>query len=80
VIDGLLANILEVPLIIVSLGSLSVFRGLGLLLSNARHAARTSIFEIFAGNLLGPPTTRLGTRRYNPIRRVLHSTTSANRN
>jgi ribose transport system permease protein len=60
-VDGLLANILEVPLIIVSLGSLSVFRGLGLLLSNARPIIGMPrahpFFEIFGGNLFGIPTS-----------------------
>ena len=60
-VDGLLANVLEVPLIIVSLGTLSVFRGLGLILSNARPITgmprQHPFFAVFGGNLLGVPTT-----------------------
>ncbi len=60
-VDGLLANLLEVPLIIVSLGTLSVFRGLGLILSNARPITgmprHHPFFAIFGGDLLGVPTT-----------------------
>jgi len=59
-LDGIVANLLEVPLIIVSLGTLSAFRGLGLILSNARPILgmpRTHpFFELFGGNVLGVPT------------------------
>ncbi|TQI65331.1 ribose transport system permease protein [Bosea sp. AK1] len=60
-LDGLLANLLAVPLIIISLGTLSVFRGLGLILSNARPITGMPrshpFFEIFGGDLLGVPTS-----------------------
>lgn len=58
-LNGVLANVLEVPLIIVSLGSLSAFRGLGLILSNARPITgmpRTHpFFAFFGANILGVP-------------------------
>jgi len=58
--NGALANILAVPLIVVSLGSLSVLRGLGLIFSDARPIInmprRHPFFEFFGGTFVGLPT------------------------
>lgn len=60
-VNGLLCNALQIPSIIATLGTLSVFRGLSLALSDGRQVAglprQDAFFEIVGGDLLGVPTS-----------------------
>jgi ribose transport system permease protein len=60
-LNGLLCNLLEVPLIIVSLGMLSVYFGINLIISHSTAVYGMprdhSFFTILGGNRFGPPTT-----------------------
>lgn len=57
--NGVVAGVLNVPLIIVSLGSLSVFRGLNLIISGGRPVSGMPrddlVFRLLGGSLLGVP-------------------------
>jgi len=59
--NGLLGTLLRLPTIIVTLGTMSVFRGLALVLSKATAVANFSkdnlLFELGASNALGVPTS-----------------------
>lgn len=60
-VNGLLCNVLRIPSIIATLGTLSVFRGLGLALSEGRQVAGLprddGFFAVVGGDLLGVPTS-----------------------
>lgn len=59
--NGVIAIVLRIPMFIVTLGTLSVFRGIGLVLSNATPISNFSktnaFFEIGGGNILGIPSS-----------------------
>jgi ribose transport system permease protein len=59
--NGLLAVLLRIPMIIVTLGTLSVYRGLALIFSNASPISQFSkdhaFFTVGGGSLLGVPTS-----------------------
>jgi ribose transport system permease protein len=56
-VNGVLSVILRIPTIIVTLGTLSLFRGLGLVISDASPVSgydiRTWFFEVIGGRILG---------------------------
>jgi len=60
-LNGLLSVVLRIPTIIVTLGTMSIYRGLALVLSKATPIANFSkdniLFEAGSGNLLGLPTS-----------------------
>ncbi len=62
-VNGSLSVLLRVPTIIVTLGTLSVFRGLALVLSKATPVGNfpkdNLLFDLGSGNLLGVPTSVL---------------------
>lgn len=59
-VNGLLCNLIRIPSIIATLGTLSVFRGLALALSDGRQVAdlprEHAFFRIVGGSVLGLPT------------------------
>jgi ribose transport system permease protein len=61
VVNGGLSVILRIPTIIVTLGTLSVFRGIGLVISKATPISQFSkdnwFFKIGGGNILGIPSS-----------------------
>ena len=61
VVNGLLGVVLRIPTIIVTLGTMSVFRGLALVLSKATPVGNFSkdnlLFELGSRSLLGVPTS-----------------------
>lgn len=56
-VNGVLAVLLRIPTIIVTLGTLSIFRGLGLVISESSPVSgydiRTWFFEVIGGRILG---------------------------
>jgi ribose transport system permease protein len=58
-VNGALANGLRIPTIIVTLGTLSAFRGIALVISDGRSIGRlprdSSFFQILGGQVLGVP-------------------------
>lgn len=56
-VNGVLAVLLRIPTIIVTLGTLSIFRGLGLVMSESSPVSgydiRTWFFEVIGGRILG---------------------------
>lgn len=60
-VNGVLCNALQIPSIIATLGTLSVFRGLALALSDGRQVAglprEDTFFTVVGGDLLGVPTS-----------------------
>jgi len=59
-LNGLLANALAIPTIIVTLGTLSMYRGLTLVISNNTYVPSmppSSFFAVFGGTLLGVPAS-----------------------
>ncbi len=60
-LNGAIAIVLRIPTFIVTLGTLSVFRGLGLVLSNAtpisNFSKQNAFFAIGGGNILGIPSS-----------------------
>jgi ribose transport system permease protein len=58
-VNGLLANLIQIPTIIVTLGTLSAFRGLALILSSGRSIGElprdSSFFTVLGGNFLQLP-------------------------
>lgn len=59
-INGLICNVIRIPSIIATLGTLSVFRGLALALSDGRQVANLprdhAFFRVVGGTVLGVPT------------------------
>ena len=59
--NGLLSVLLGIPTIIITLGTMSVFRGLALVLSNAKPIGNFSkdnlLFSLGSGDILGIPTS-----------------------
>ena len=62
-VNGLLGVLLRIPTIIVTLGTMSVFRGLALVLSKATPVGNfpknNLLFDLGSGNILGVPTSVL---------------------
>ena len=60
-LNGFLCTILKIPTIIITLGTLSIFRGLALVLSNAtpigNFPKNNLFFDLGSGRLLGVPTS-----------------------
>jgi len=60
-INGILCNVLRIPSIIATLGTLSVFRGLALAISDGRTVAglprEHGFFAVIGGDILGVPTS-----------------------
>jgi ribose transport system permease protein len=58
-VNGVLANVLQIPTIIVTLGTLSAFRGIALVISDGRSIGRlprdSSFFQVLGGQWLGLP-------------------------
>jgi ribose transport system permease protein len=61
VLNALVANVFKLPAIIVTLGTLSVYRGVGLLLSNGAPITglshKSSFFSLLGGDVLGVPAS-----------------------
>jgi len=61
--NGILAVLLRIPMIIVTLGTLSVYRGMALMLCNAAPISQFSkegpLFTVFGGDILGVPASVL---------------------
>ena len=58
-VNGLLAVLLRIPSIIITLGTMSIFRGLALVLSDAKPIAnfhKGALFQLGADGVLGVPT------------------------
>jgi ribose transport system permease protein len=60
-VNGALSVILRIPTIIVTLGTLSIYRGLGLVISDAAPISRIPkdnwFFEVLGGNIFGVPAS-----------------------
>jgi ribose transport system permease protein len=58
-VNGIICEVIKIPSIITTLGTLSVYRGLGLAISDGKNVAglprRHSFFRIVGGDLLGLP-------------------------
>lgn len=59
-LNGVLSNVIGIPTIIVTLGTLSMYRGLTLVLAGGHYVPylpASSFFEVLGGNLLGVPVS-----------------------